>query len=126
MTRPKTGGAVVGERVCAGCGRPIEVPANNPHKRYCSPRCRVADWHHRNDRPTSETPGDRRGPAGIDIANVVPAPNAVTNAVTTANAANPGSATPRCPHCHQPITVLNLLLPPDAAHVAVPDHPPGR
>ena len=38
------------QRPCATCGRPFPLLANNPRKRYCTPRCRVADWHFRNDR----------------------------------------------------------------------------
>lgn len=110
------------ERACAGCGRLIEVPANNPRKRYCSPRCRVADWHHHHDRhPNDGGPDDAPGgaetaaPAAADPQNGVRDPNVVANAVPT-----PGQTPPRCPHCHQPVTVVTMLLPPAAAHVTVP------
>jgi endogenous inhibitor of DNA gyrase (YacG/DUF329 family) len=35
-------------RFCAHCGIPITVSTRNPDRRYCSPRCRTADWHARN------------------------------------------------------------------------------
>ena len=120
---PQGARPMTGQRSCAGCGRPIEVPANNPHKRYCSPRCRVADWHHHHDRPPDPADGQPR-PAGADVPNAVPASNAVPNAVPVPNAAAAGP-TPRCPHCRQPVTVLNLLVPPAAAHVTVPGTKPA-
>jgi endogenous inhibitor of DNA gyrase (YacG/DUF329 family) len=33
---------------CATCGQPITVTSRNPNRRYCTARCRVADWHRRN------------------------------------------------------------------------------
>src|SRR5664280_1059698 len=45
------------QRPCTTCGRSFAVPANNPGKRYCTPRCRVADWHHRHDRADGRRPG---------------------------------------------------------------------
>ncbi len=35
-------------RHCVTCGSPITVTTRNPNRRFCSPRCRVADWHARN------------------------------------------------------------------------------
>lgn len=95
-------------RACATCGTPFPVAANNPHRRYCTPRCRVADWHRRHDRP----PAAER-PNGVG--------NAVANGVTANGvgyAAPPPGATPastRCPHCGQPVAVINLLVTPAAA-----------
>jgi len=43
------------EQPCATCGRPITITRRNPNRRYCSPRCRVADWHARNDRAATVT-----------------------------------------------------------------------
>jgi endogenous inhibitor of DNA gyrase (YacG/DUF329 family) len=87
------------QRPCTTCGRSFAVPANNPGKRYCTPRCRVADWHHRHDRAD----GARNG-----VLDAVPANNGVPNAVA------------RCPHCAQPIAVVSLLVAPAAAHIATP------
>ncbi len=115
-------GQISGQRCCAGCGRPIEVPANNPHKRYCSPRCRVADWHHHH-RPTRAPAEDQPPPVGAEAANAVPTRNAVANLVPPdpGPAAAPAQTTaPRCPHCRQPVNILTLLVPPAAAHVTIP------
>jgi len=87
---------------CATCERPFAVPPNNPAKRFCSPRCRVADWHRRHDRAGRDT---------SDVTNAVPAVGAVRNGVA------------RCPHCAEPIAVINLLVAPAAAHVATPEVP---
>jgi endogenous inhibitor of DNA gyrase (YacG/DUF329 family) len=32
-------------RSCVTCGTIITVTTRNPNRRYCSPRCRAADWH---------------------------------------------------------------------------------
>ena len=107
-------------RACATCGTRFRVPANNPHRRYCSPRCRVADWHRRHDRPAATAPG-APPPAGAEAGNAgargVPPPDGVANAAPPSNTA-PGTA--RCPHCGHPVTVINLLVPPAAAHVSPP------
>jgi endogenous inhibitor of DNA gyrase (YacG/DUF329 family) len=102
--------ATIGTRCCLTCGRPFTVPANNPHKRYCSSRCRVAHWHHRRDpaRPCSAQAG---AAAANGVTNDVPGTNAVTNAAPP---------TSDCPHCHQPVAVITLLVTPAAAHVPVP------
>lgn len=108
-------------RDCATCGRPIAVTARNPNRRYCTGRCRVADWHRRNRTdPANAVPN-----AVHAIANGVPA---IANGVPTANGVPrpdtgaPGNGNPtRCPHCQAPITVLTWLLPPTAAHVTIPD-----
>lgn len=91
-------------RPCATCGRLFAVPANNPAKRFCSPRCRVADWHRRHDRPA-------------EITNAIT--NDVTNAVPAAGGVRNGVA--RCPHCAEPIAIISLLVAPAAAHVATPE-----
>ena len=96
---------VIATRPCVTCGRGFPVPANNPAKRYCTPRCRVADWRHRHPGHARRQPASRR-----DAANAVSSPNAVA----------PGDAVPRCPHCGRAVAVVTLLLPPAAAHVTVP------
>jgi endogenous inhibitor of DNA gyrase (YacG/DUF329 family) len=87
------------ERSCVTCGTTFTVPANNPHRRFCSPRCRVADWHARHDRRNR------------DVANDVQPRNAVP-------AADGGH---RCPHCHHDLAVINLIVPASAAHVRLPE-----
>ena len=98
------------QRPCTTCGRVFTVPANNPGKRYCTPRCRVADWHHRHDRAVSSAPVAPLPAASTHngVSDAVPAHNAVPNAVA------------RCPHCAQPVAVISLLVAPAAAHIATP------
>ena len=98
---------------CASCGQPITVTSRNPNKRFCSPRCRVADWHARHASPTGEP---ATGAAGNDVTNVVPdAVNGVTNGVNAANGAQ------HCPHCRKPLAVISVLVPAAAAHIPTPE-----
>ena len=99
------------QQTCATCGRPFPELANNPRKRYCTPRCRVADWHFRNDRPSRQPAASQPNPAGETgngVPNGVPTSNGVPNGVT------------RCPHCAKPVAVISLLIAPAAAHIATP------
>lgn len=97
-------------RRCGYCDRPITVQAANPRKRYCSPRCRVADWHRRNDRPL----------AGPSEPGAVPEQAYAANAVPTAVPDHETASSCRCPHCGQPVTAITLLVPPAAAQVTIP------
>lgn len=103
-------------RTCATCAVPITVTPRNPNRRYCSPRCRVADWHARNNR---RPPTNNNVPHGV--------PNLGPDDVPAAP--RPGDATPtsgsltRYPRCQTPLTVLTWLLPPAAAQVAIPQAP---
>ena len=108
------------QKTCATCGRPFPELANNPRKRYCTPRCRVADWHSRNDRPKRQPAAPT--PSDPVVANGNAVPNAVPNGVTTSNGvpnAVPNVVT-RCPHCAKPVAVISLLVAPAAAHIATP------
>jgi len=104
------------QRPCATCGRPFPQLANNPRKRYCTPRCRVADWHSRNDRPgrqpAAPPPVDPARETGNGVPNGVPTSNGVPNGVP--------NAVTRCPHCSKPVAVISLLVAPAAAHIATP------
>src|SRR5664280_1531278 len=106
------------QRPCTTCGRSFAVPANNPGKRYCTPRCRVADWHHRHDR------ADGPGPTRLRIAGPAGAKNAGSDAVPAGTAVPADNADPnavaRCPHCAKPVAVISLLVAPAAAHIATP------
>jgi hypothetical protein len=96
-------------RDCVTCRRPFTVPANNPHKRFCSPRCRAADWHACNDHTTNPN----------TVLDAVATPNGVPSAAPNANAATAANRGQRCPHCHQPIAVIAIVVPPTAAHVHI-------
>lgn len=124
---PEAGDTGSSQRRCVNCGRGLHIPARVPGKRFCSPRCRVADWHRRNDRRNDDQPNQ---PDQVDRTEE-PGTNAVGGPTYGANAV-PGAAAPtrdpgsgRCPHCHQPVAVVSVLLTPAAAHVSVPA-PPGR
>jgi endogenous inhibitor of DNA gyrase (YacG/DUF329 family) len=108
---------------CPTCGQPIEVTARNPNKRFCSSRCRVADWHRRHDRPGQPPEGVEpvvdhvlKGGTPLNIGNDVSGgANHVPGGVNVANGEQ------RCPHCRKPIAVIAILVPPAAAHVRTPE-----
>jgi endogenous inhibitor of DNA gyrase (YacG/DUF329 family) len=111
------------EQVCATCTTAITVTSRNPTKRYCSPRCRVADWHRHHDRATLSTmdnDGQRNDPQCDDAV-----PDAGTAFTNTANGvpygANAANGEQRCPHCRATIAVIAILVPPTAAHVRTPE-----
>lgn len=108
------------DRACAACGQPITVTSRNPNRRYCSPRCRVADWHAHNDRARSVHAVPNAVNAAASTGNgVPPETNAVAapapDAVPTANGVQ------RCPHCHGELAVIAVVVPPAAAHVRTPE-----
>jgi endogenous inhibitor of DNA gyrase (YacG/DUF329 family) len=90
------------DRACATCGTTFTIPNNNPHRRFCSPRCRVADWHHRHPR-----------------LNVNDVPD-VDNDVATTNAVD-GAGAHRCPHCRHELAVITVIVPAGAAHILTPE-----
>jgi endogenous inhibitor of DNA gyrase (YacG/DUF329 family) len=103
------------ERPCVGCGRPIAVTTRNPNRRFCSARCRVADWHARNDRPTDV-------PNAASTTGAVP--NVVApqlNAVPTANGITAANGVQRCPNCHHELAVIAVVVPAKAAHIPTPE-----
>lgn len=90
-----------GERAC---GTVFTVPARNPHRRFCSPRCRAAAWRTRHD--SSNEAGD------------------ATNAVTPANGVPATNGVQRCPHCHHQLAVISVVVPTTATHVRTPEVTP--
>lgn len=114
-------------RACVTCATPITVTSRNPNRRFCSPRCRVADWHARNARRRrDDVPDDVRDPDVVpddanDVPNVVPYDVPADPKPSSTGPAS-GSVT-RCPRCQTSLTVLTWLLPPAAAHVAIPETP---
>jgi len=110
---------------CATCGTPITITDRHPHKRYCSPRCRVADWHRHHDRThlsTMDTSGDgvpNRVPDGTPHHHVPDrVPTYPTEHLPASYVANGDQ---RCPHCRAPIAIIALVVPPTAAHVRTPE-----
>jgi hypothetical protein len=92
-------------RNCVTCDTMITVTRRNPNRRYCSSRCRTADWHARNRRT-------RNGVANgtNDVGDAVHIRNDPPDAVSAANVT-------RCPHCRHELAVISVVIPADAAHV---------
>ena len=86
---------------CVTCGSPITVTTRNPNRRFCSPRCRVADWHAHHRRNV--------------VADAVRARSDVPNAVPAANGAT------KCPPCRRDLAVIAVVIPADTAHVSTPE-----
>jgi endogenous inhibitor of DNA gyrase (YacG/DUF329 family) len=86
---------------CVTCGRPITITTRNPNRRFCSPRCRAANWHAHN--------------RSNDVANDVQPRSDVPNAVPAANGVT------KCPHCRHDLAVIAVVIPADAAHVPFPE-----
>lgn len=107
---------------CATCSTPITITDRHPHKRYCSPRCRVADWHRHHDRPHPSTMDtrdhDAPDPVPHDTAHEDAPDGVPTHGVPAGYVANGDQ---RCPHCHAPIAIIAILVPPTAAHVRTPE-----
>ena len=95
------------ERDCITCETTFTVPNNNPHRRFCSPRCRVADWHARH--PRLDDNNDREVRNDVQPANAVPAANGVH----------------RCPYCHHELAIISVVVPAGAAHVRLPEVRPN-
>ena len=94
-------------RDCVTCGTAIIVTTRNPNHRFCSPRCRSADWHARNRRINNGVAND--------VNDAVHPHNDVPHAVRAANGVT------RCPHCRHELAVIAVVIPADAAHVQTPE-----
>jgi len=95
----------------AQCGTAIHIPTGRAsRKRYCTVACRKTAWRqrHRND-ATRE--------------HVVPlAVPAVATAVPDDVPTRGGHH--RCPHRRQPLAIVSVVIPADAAHVKPPEVTP--
>jgi hypothetical protein len=86
-------------------------------KRFCTTECRKAAWRqrHRNDAITDTD----RVPDGVPaVPGVLAVPTAFPD-----NAPNHGGQH-RCPHCRQPLAIVSVVIPADAAIVQPPEVPP--
>jgi endogenous inhibitor of DNA gyrase (YacG/DUF329 family) len=64
---------------CLTCGSPIIVTTRNPNRRFCSPRCRAANWHARKrSNGVTNATNDVRDAVHDDIPNGVRPANGVT------------------------------------------------
>ena len=108
---------------CAHCRTPMPSPTGRAsRKRFCTTECRRAAWRerHRNDAPTDTDVVPDVVP-GI-VADVVPGVLAVPTAFPD-DVPNHGGQH-RCPHCRQPLAILSVVIPADAAIVRIPEVPP--
>lgn len=100
---------------CAHCGTTMPAPTGRAsRKRYCTDGCRkTAWWHRHHDDPADSVRGD----PNQHLAPAVPAaaPNASRDAVPT-----PGGQH-HCPHCRQPLAIISVVIPADAAIIRPPE-----
>jgi len=104
---------------CAHCGTAIPTPTGRAsRKRFCTTECRKAAWRerHRND---TNTDADTRADL---VPNIVPGVLTVPTAFPD-DVPNPGGQH-RCPHCRQPLAIISVVIPADAAIVRAPEVPP--
>ena len=97
---------------CAHCSTAMPAPTGRAaRKRYCSVDCRKAAWRERHRHDDVRRDGHR---------DVVPL--AVPGVLT---ALPDGVATPggqhRCPHCREPLAVISVVIPADAAVINPPE-----
>lgn len=124
-------------RSCPVCGTSFTPSPRKPGHTYCCERCRATAWRHRrrdaahrvaeltvhrdtSTSTTTTTVGVR--PVSHDVTNE-DGTNSDTNEDSNGDP-NAVNAMQHCPHCHQPIAVITLILSPAAAHVTVPTPPP--
>jgi hypothetical protein len=101
----------IGQGSCLTCQAPFPIPANNPHRRFCSPCCRAADWRTRHGRkPRRHVDAVRNAVSNPSVDDL-----SRPDAVPTANGVQ------RCPHCQAPLAVIAVVVPPTAAHVRIPE-----
>jgi hypothetical protein len=100
---------------CARCGTGIPAPTGRAaRRRYCGDSCRKAAWR---DRHRDDAPADI-------VAEIVPGvvPGTVVPTPSRDAVATPGSQH-RCPHCRQPLAIISVVIPADAAVVHLPEPP---
>jgi hypothetical protein len=99
----------------ARCGTGIPAPTGRAaRRRYCGDSCRKAAWR---DRHRDDAPADI-------VAEIVPGvvPGTVVPTPSRDAVATPGSQH-RCPHCRQPLAIISVVIPAEAAVVSVPELP---
>jgi hypothetical protein len=97
---------------CAQCGSAMPTPTGRAsRKRYCNVDCRKAAWRERHR-------ADVVPAVPLIVPDVPAAPTAFPDHVPT-----PGGQH-RCPHCRQPLAIISVVIPADAAIVRPPEPPP--
>ena len=104
---------------CAHCGTAMPKPTGRAaRKRYCGVDCRKAAWRERHHHDA--VPTDVRRDGHRDVV-----PLAVPGVPGVLTAFPDGVATPggqhRCPNCRQPLAVISVLIPADAAVIKPPE-----
>jgi hypothetical protein len=106
---------MTGTARCARCGTSMPAPAGRAARRlYCGESCRKAAWRDRHRDDVLE-----------DVPHIVPnvvVPNVVVPTPSRDDVPTPGSQH-RCPHCRQPLAIISVVIPADAAVVSVPEPP---
>jgi hypothetical protein len=97
---------------CAHCGTAMPTPTGRAsRKRYCNVDCRKAAWRerHRHDNLTT---------AAV-VSHIVPGVLAVPTAFPDDVPTRGGQH--RCPHCRQPLAIVSVVIPADAAIIRPPE-----
>jgi hypothetical protein len=99
---------------CAQCGIAMPTPTGRAsRKRYCNVACRKAAWRERHRHDTSN---------GDMVPHTVPDVLAVPTAFPDDVPIHGGHH--RCPHCRQPLAIVSVVIPADAAIVKPPEVTP--
>jgi hypothetical protein len=99
---------------CAHCGTAMPTPTGRAsRKRFCNTECRKAAWRERHR-------GDNVHRADL-VPNIVPGVVSVPTAFPD-DVPNHGGQH-RCPHCRQPLAIISVVIPADAAIVRPPEVP---
>ena len=99
---------------CAHCGTAMPTPTGRAsRKRYCNADCRKAAWRerHRHDNLTTDAV----------VPHIVPSVLAVPTAFPDDVPTRDGQH--RCPHCRQPLAIISVVIPADAAIIRPPEVP---
>jgi endogenous inhibitor of DNA gyrase (YacG/DUF329 family) len=95
---------------CAHCGITMPAPTGRAsRRRYCGDRCRRDAWLTRRYGRQFDT-----DIVHDDVTDVVLVP-------TTYDAVATPGGQHRCPHCHQPLAVISVIVPAAAAHIPTPE-----
>ena len=97
---------------CAHCGTAMPTPTGRAsRKRYCNVDCRKAAWRerHRHDNLTTDAV----------VSHIVPGVLAVPTAFPDDVPTRGGQH--RCPHCRQPLAIVSVVIPADAAIIRPPE-----
>lgn len=137
-------------RACPQCGRPFTWTSRFANRRFCDSRCKAAWWREAKNARRRQLRAERKAappPPGGDTpaatvaivthdAPAAPAPVAPADGVSLdalgdrvdpvramgppGPGRQPAASVHSCPHCRNPVAVINLLVTPAAAYVNMP------